>query len=599
MKKLNFFLSLLFTFYVLHVGHSQTTVIKNNDQWQLTVDGKPFDVKGATFGYIKDVQNYDSYFKDLKFLGVNSIRTWATGKETKELLDAAHKYDIKIMMGIWMRHGRPGMEDDDRFDYLKDKKGIEDMYENAISFVTEHKDHPAVLTWGIGNEVYLNIATDPEKEAYSKLLERICKEIKRIDPNHPITSVEAWTFGLDWWQKHVPSIDIYGLNAYGFGASMLQEELDKHKINTEFGVRGEWDIKEEVNGVKREPSDEEKYESISKGYSDWISNKPNNLGVYVFHYDTSDKFIGPWLTMFYKDHKRPQYWATRKAYTGKDPVNSVPAINSFNLSTNEAKSKTWIPVTLDVNDAENDQLDISFSYNQRTGSRQRRDQILPVVHRGNLKEGFEIQLPQENGPVKIYANVIDSEKNMGIASTGIMIKDKKASKRKFLVPKAELPFYVYQEGNDMPFAPSGYMGNMSSLSHDEYYTENVKNGKKAFKITYDSKGGWYGLAFQDPANDWGDIMGGYNLEGAKSFSFWAKTNEWNVKAKFGFGLIEKDKKFPDSAIVSKEFELSKQWQKYTIPIKKADLSCIRTGFVIFGGSAGKPFEIYLDDIVFE
>lgn len=586
------------------IGYSQTTVQKKGNQWQLLVDGKPFEVKGATFEYVKDVKNYDKHFEDLKFLGVNTIRTWATGKETKQLLDAAHKHGIKIMMGIWMRHGRPGMEDDDSFDYLKDTDGMQVMYDDAINFVKEHKDHPAVLTWGIGNEVYLNIATDPEKEAYSKLLEKICKEIKSIDPNHPITSVEAWTFGLDWWQKYVPSLDIYGLNSYGFGASLLQGELDKKNIDkpyiiTEFGVRGEWDIKEEINGIKIEPSDQEKYESIANGYSEWIANKPNNLGVYVFHYGSTHYFGGPWLLMFFDGMKRPQYWATRKAFTGKDPVNFVPKIESFSLTENETKSKTWIPVKLKVIDQENDQLVISFSYNQRTGSRKRRDQILPVQHRGDLTNGFEVLLPEENGPVKIYVNVKDSYDNIGIASTGIIIKDKKASKRKYLVPKAELPFYVYKDGKDMPFAASGYMGNMSALSHDENHSKNAKNGENAFMIKYDSKGGWYGLAFQDPANDWGDILGGYNLEGAKTFSFWAKANQWNVKAKFGFGLIEKEKKFPDTAIVSQEFALSKQWEKYTIKIKKEDLSCIRTGFVIFGGSEGKPFEIYIDDIVFE
>ncbi len=124
------------------------------------------------------------------------------------------------------------------------------MYYDAIKTVETYKNHPAVLTWGVGNEVYLNTATDAEKEAYSKLLESICSKIKELDPNHPITSVEAWTFGLDWWQQFVPSIDIYGLNSYGPGASYLSNELKKRNIDkpyiiTEFGVTGEWDIKEE------------------------------------------------------------------------------------------------------------------------------------------------------------------------------------------------------------------------------------------------------------------------------------------------------------------------------------------------------------------
>jgi hypothetical protein len=597
-------LTILFVNIFTYSLFSQTTVQKSGDQWQLFVDGKPFEIKGVTFGPVTDVKNYDTYFKDLQFLGVNSIRTWATGAETQALLDAAHKYGIKVMFGIWMRHGKPGMEDDDRFDYLKDEIGKNVMYDSAIKTVQSYKDHPAVLTWGIGNEVYLNIATDPEKEAYSKLLEKICKEIKRIDPNHPITSVEAWTFGLEWWQKHVPSVDIYGLNVYGAGANFLQDELDKRNIDkpyliSEFGVRGEWDIKQEVNGVKVEPNDQEKYNAIAKGYHDWITNKPNNLGVFVFHYADAYQHMAPWLHMFYKGQKRPQYWATREAYTGEKPTNNVPEITEFTLTKNESKSKVWLPVNLKVSDKENESLNISFHYNQRTGSRKRRDQILPLTHRGSLEEGFEILLPQENGAIKVYANALDASNNVGIASTGIIVKDKKAAKRKYLVPKVELPFYVFKDNEEVPYLPTGYMGNMKAISVDMNYTENVHSGTKAIKIGYSAKTDWFGLAFQDPKNDWGDTLGGYDIDGATTFSFWAKANTWNAKVKFGFGLIDKDKKFPDTAKKSIDVSLSTQWEKYTIKVKKEDLSCIRTGFVLFSGGNGEPFEIYLDDIVFE
>ncbi|MFY0629848.1 MAG: hypothetical protein JXR05_05665 [Flavobacteriaceae bacterium] len=604
MKQKQFYLLIFFVSYVFVFNSiAQTTVQKNEQGWDLFVDGKPFEVKGATFGY-DDVANYDTHFKELQFLGVNTIRTWATGENTKKLLDAAHQHGIKVMVGIWMRHGRPGMEDDDTFDYLKDTEGMEAMHANAIKVVTQYKDHPAVLTWGIGNEVYLNIATDPEKLAYSKLLEKICNEIKTLDSNHPITSVEAWTFGLDWWQKYVPSIDIYGLNSYGPGASYLQGELKKRNIDkpyiiTEFGATGEWDIKQEKNGVKVEPTDQQKYDAISKGYTDWIKSKSMCLGVYVFHYSSGNDFASPWLFMKHRDFYRPQYWATRKAFTGKDPVNTIPAIETFELSKSEAKSKTWIPVSLTTSDIENEALEISFYYNQRTGSRKRRNQLLKLNYKGNAKDGFQIQLPQENGAIKVYVNVKDTYNNVGVASTGIIVKDKKAKKKKYLVPKATLPFYVYKDNKDIPYAASGYMGNYKEMSVDLNYKDDVHSGKKAIKIGYNSKGGWYGLAFQDPANDWGDILGGYNIEGAKTFSFWAKSNSWDAKVKFGFGLIDIDKPFPDTAKKSIEVSLSKQWEKYTIKLKREDLSCIRTGFVLFSGGNGAPYEIYIDDVVFE
>ena len=105
--------------------NAQVNLKKTDSTWTLMVDGEPFDVKGATFGHDNDIENFDSYFKDLQFLGVNTIRIWGTNDNTIKLLDAAHKYNIKVLMGIWMRHGKPGMEGDDNFNYLEDTKGKE------------------------------------------------------------------------------------------------------------------------------------------------------------------------------------------------------------------------------------------------------------------------------------------------------------------------------------------------------------------------------------------------------------------------------------------------------------------------------------------
>jgi len=599
-----------FTFFILsfcffsYQLDAQTTISKTDDNWNLMIDGKPFDIKGATFGYVNDVDNYKTYFEDLKFLGVNTIRLWATNESTGKLLDVADSYGIKVMVGIWMRHGRPGMEDDDSFNYLKDKEGMEAMYTNAIKTVETYKNHPAVLTWGIGNEVYLNMATDAEKEAYSKLLERICKDIKKIDTNHPITSVEAWTFGLDWWQKFVPSIDIYGLNSYGAGANYLAEELEKRGIDkpyilTEFGVTGEWDIKAEKNGIKIEPTDQEKYDAIVNGYRDWITSKPSCLGVYVFHYANGNQFLSPWLFTHFKGMRRPQYWAIREAYTGKKPIHVIPKIKTFQLPDAEAKSQTWVPVALELLEADTDSLHISFSYNQRTGSRKRRDQINILNFRGNITDGFEIQLPKEHGALKVYVIIEDAFNNAGVASTSIVVSDDKAKLKKYLVPKVELPFYVYKDGNDMPYAPSGYMGNYKSMSVDLHHKTEAHSGTSAIKINYNSDHDWYGVGFVDPANDWGDILGGYDISEAEKFTFWAKASKKNVSAKIGFGLIGKDKPFPDTSKKTIEIKLSTTWKKYTIKTKDLDLSCIRSGLVVFSSSSRTPQDIYIDDVVFE
>lgn len=589
--------------WVPFLAFSQVTIEKSDNTWKLLVDKEPFDIKGVTFGYDDDPANFMTYFKDLKSIGVNTIRTWGTGPNTSLLLEAAERHNIKVLLGIWMRHGRPGMEADDSFDYLKDIDGMEVMYNTAIDVVRRFKGHPAVLAWGIGNEVYLNTETDEEKVVYSKFLERVCKDIKSMDKEHPILSVEAWTFGLDWWEQYVPSLDIYGLNVYGAGADLLQEELDKRQIDkpyviTEFGVTGEWDIKTKKFGVTKEPSDAEKYNVIVEGYNNWVVPKPSCLGVYMFHYGDGNHFAAPWLLTHVKGFKRPQYWAIREAYTGKKP--EKPLVNiKLRLSEGTFDSGTWVPVELTADVSINRIEEIDFYYNHRAGSRRRRDAINNLNSRGDLENGFEIELPKVDGGIKIYAYAQDSKANLAISADAINVKDEEARNRPFLVPKVDLPFYVYKDGNDIPYVPSAYMGNYEAMVVDVNHSDKVRSGNTALKISYTSSKDWYGFGLVDPANDWGDILGGYDITGAKTFSFWAKGSYDGLKAQIGFGLIKKDKPFPDSAQILEDIELTTQWKEYRIRVKREDLSCIRSGLVLFAAANGFSHDIYIDEVKFE
>ena len=103
----------------------------------------------------------------------------------------------------------------------------------------------------------------------------------------------------------------------------------------------------------------------------------------------------------------------------------------------------------------------------------------------------------------------------------------------------------------------------------------------------------------NPANDWGEILGGYDISGAKKFTFWAKASKKNLVATIGFGLIGKDKPFPDTAKKSIKIKLTTKWKKYSINTKRLDLSCIRSGFTIFSSSYGSAQTIFIDDVAFE
>jgi hypothetical protein len=321
--------------------------------------------------------------------------------------------------------------------------------------------------------------------------------------------------------------------------------------------------------------------------------------MYVFHFEHGNNFGAIWLLLYYNNLYRPQYWATREAYTGKKPINNVPIVTGFVLPDSSRRSGKWVRVALNAHDVENDKLDISFHYNSRSGSRARRDQVNPLEFRGNLADGFEIKTPEENGAIKVYAFVKDSYNNLGIAQTSMVLDNGKDAVTLSQGARTTLPFYVFQDGVKSPYMPTAYMGDYSHLKIDAVNKEQVHEGSASIKISYDKGDGWYGLGFVDPPDDWGDREGGYNVTGAKKFTFWARSTTDEAKATIGFGLIGKDKPFYDTDKQSVECWLTPKWQKFEINLKGTDLRCIRSGLTIYGGGVGEPYTIWIDDVRFE
>jgi hypothetical protein len=329
-----------------------------------------------------------------------------------------------------MRHGRPGAEGDDSFDWVNDEAGKQKQMDAALTVVAKYKDHPAVLCWGIGNEVTLNIATEPEKVAYAKYLQKICVEVKKLDPKHPVASVSAWTTDWQYWRDYVPAIDLYGANVYGYSVYALPGELKRLNITKpfflgEFGAMGEWEAKADANDVKGEPSDKEKYEIFANAWTG-VKEKsgPQFIGGFMFNFGDELNFAGEWLNFFCGDAFRPSYWGARKAFTGKDPVNYPPAIETFIIRDPLAAhpAKSWVDARVDATDKEGKSLKVTFYYNHRVGSRQERDAVIPLQSEPGSKPGFyKILLPDVEGGIKLYAFVQDDYPNITVATTSAKV----------------------------------------------------------------------------------------------------------------------------------------------------------------------------------
>ena len=75
--------------------------------------GPPLEalVKGVTFSYSLEgltTNEVDRILDDVQQLGATALRTWGTGADTPVLLDSAHRHGLKVLLGLWLEHGRDG-----------------------------------------------------------------------------------------------------------------------------------------------------------------------------------------------------------------------------------------------------------------------------------------------------------------------------------------------------------------------------------------------------------------------------------------------------------------------------------------------------------
>jgi hypothetical protein len=147
-------------------------VVKDKDGWQLLRDGEPYFIKGA---------GGDESRALLAQVGGNSIRTWGADK-LEDLLDEANRHGLSVTVGIWLGHERHG------FNY-NDADQVAAQYENARKAILRYKDHPAVLMWGLGNEMEGYARGD--NAAIWSAINNIASMAKKLDPNHPTMTVIA------------------------------------------------------------------------------------------------------------------------------------------------------------------------------------------------------------------------------------------------------------------------------------------------------------------------------------------------------------------------------------------------------------------------
>jgi len=561
---------------------------QSSQGWQLLRDGEPYFIRGA---------GGDASLAELAAAGANSIRTW-DGEDIGERLDAAHALGLSVTVGIWLGHERLG------FDY-RDETQVARQLERARRIVLRHKDHPAVLLWGIGNEMEgFESGDDPVIWA---AVNAVAAMVKQLDPAHPTMTVTAEIGGgrIGSINEFCPAVDIHGVNSYGGAPSLPERYLaaggSKPLVLTEFGPPGPWEVAKTPWGAPLEPTSTEKADHYRRSYEGSVIGAPGlSLGSYAFNWGFKMEATATWFGMFLPDGARlGAVDSMTELWSGSPPADLAPTIEPLLVvGQAEADPGDEIEVRAAVADPEGGATRARWVLRPEadeyiTGGDFRA--MLPDIA-GSIVEGdttgARIRMPEEPGPYRLFAYAYDEAGNAATANMPVLVRGER---------RTRLPVPVYEDGFEgMRWVPSGWMGSTDSLTLDGVHAESPHEGTACIKLRYDGDGGWVGVAWQHPPNNWGDRAGGFDLTGASRLELWARGEYGGERIDIGVGLPAEGKAHPDSGMASvKGIVLKREWRRYEIPLEKVDLSSIKTGFVVnLIGRRGSSVTVYLDSIRF-
>ena len=587
--------SILSCFFLLSIPllGEKVTIQKIGGKVTLLVEGEPFEVHGV---------GGDGDLGKLKASGGNAVRTWGIDENTQAILDDAHIKGIKVALGFWLGHERHG------FSYTDWDSNV-NQAESLFAAVKKYKDHPALLLWGLGNEMEgFEKSSNP---AIFTQIEYLARKVKQIDPHHPIMTVtaEIGKKQIEGLNRFCPSIDIHGINSYGGGPSLPKRYHDggglKPYLITEFGPAGTWERPKNKWGMPDEITSTQKAAAYRKSYEAFTAD-PLCLGSFAFMWGTKQEASATWFGMLLSTgEKTASVDELTQLWTGKAAKNLCPIIEALELGqpNEELDPGSTITVNLKANDPENDPLDVQWILTEdwkevaeggdfRVAPPKFPKAILP----GTTGKKAKIKLPQGGGTYRIYAFIRDGK---GSAATGNISIKIKGERKPIPAELLDTPVEITGAAINGPWAASGWMGNTAKLKMDEASTENPKVGKECTKISFQSESGWAGVVWQHPAGDWGDTPGGFDLTGATKLSFWARGAEGGEKVSIGIGNIGNDKRYHDTFSGKRDLTLTSEWQQFKIDLTGKNLTRIKSALYFTTSSDGKPQTFFLDGVIIQ
>ena len=293
----------------------------------------------------------EQFLQIAKDAGANTIRTWAiyTDYRTRDVLDEADNLGIKVILGFWMAH--QGDNGGWQWDYADDGT---DYYVNQLNnFLQLYGNHPAVLMWGLGNEVNIS----PEYLQCANTLSTIIHNYKPSNITC-IVIVNAPQSTINAIEQYAPDIDMIGANSYGSAGvagaiNDLTTYWGKAYFISEYGQRGTWAVPNTSWGTAIEDTPQVKVNDLNNCHNAINNADANCKGSVVFLWQPFLMHTHTWWGCLLPENPEIESQSTgmvpyttpysdlmEKHFTGSYPDDRAPIISNITINGSSANSIT-------------------------------------------------------------------------------------------------------------------------------------------------------------------------------------------------------------------------------------------------------------------
>ncbi|AHM61359.1 hypothetical protein D770_15525 [Flammeovirgaceae bacterium 311] len=396
-------------------GPLRVEIRQQQDGWRLYRGGSLYYINGA---------GGSGYLDELAARGGNSVRTWSTNN-AQEVLDEAHKRGLTVTLGLDVARERHG------FDY-NDTAAVARQLEKLRIEVQKYKNHPALLIWGIGNELNLHYSNPKVWNAVNDIARMIHEE----DPNHPATTMLAGInkAEVDLIKTQVPALDLLAVNAYGDLPAVPQKirslGWEKPYIITEWGPTGHWEVAKTAWGAPIEETSSQKAAVYRLRYEASMGlDTQMNLGSYVFLWGQKQERTPTWYGLFTEAGEATEVVDVMQyLWTRSWPQNRAPQLDSLRLDRKSATDNISLApgrsytAAVYARDPNGDALSYRWELLPEStdlkegGDRESRPAPLEGLFTAAESGRISLTAPAQEGPYRLFVYVYDGSNKVATAN---------------------------------------------------------------------------------------------------------------------------------------------------------------------------------------